>query len=103
MTNKVINITPVFDSIEKSNATFQTNTFAYNDGTIAYNSSLPYGGRDTVQSVAYIFGVAETIPHLLFVEEATTFSLPGTVTLQAGQSMGLLLAITYPTTTSYVK
>lgn len=62
--NEVTNIRPVFDSIEKSNSTFQTNTFAYNNGTIAYNSSLPYGGRDLSQSVASIFGVTKTVSHM---------------------------------------
>ena len=70
MSNKVINIKPIFDSVEKSNAVFQTNTFAYNDGTIAYNSSLPYGGRDSVQSITYgLYSVENTTPQMFKITE----------------------------------
>lgn len=97
---EIFNPKPSFYSVEKSDAEMQSSTVTYNESSIQYNSLIMYGGSDRRQSMAPIFSFIDSIvPNMDIVRTPTTSS--GTVTLAAGQSMGLLLALTYPTTTSY--
>ena len=90
--SNIEDVVPSFDSIEKTDSTFQASTVTYNESSVQYNSSsTQYGGQDNFSGAA---------PSMVLVTTPST--RPGTVTLAAGQPMGLLLALTYPTTTEYI-
>ena len=120
--NSVEDVKPKLDYIERSQSTFGTTSITYNDTVTQYSSSSDiYAGSDRIQGAAPMLqvineekskllteGVGELVPSLKRIRDekpslrvVDDASMVGTVTLYAGMPMGLLLTVTYPTTTSY--
>ena len=97
----VLDTKPQFQSVARTRAVFQDSTITYNEAGITYNEPLiAYGGADAVQHIGPNLQLAwNPVPQMQIVRTPTTVA--GTVTLYAGMPMGLLLALTYPTTTTY--
>lgn len=92
---------PSIIGIQKTSAIFQADSITYSQAGIKYSQAgLFWGGSDKKGGVGpTMLGVQTVKPNNI---GANTFPMPKTftITLQAGQPMGLLWALTYPTTTT---
>ena len=79
-------------SLSEQNITYNQSGISYNEGTVMYGG---LAGQTDKPPIMQLF--THQKPNIIFSDFSGTTSSGGTVILYAGMSMGLLLALTYPT------
>lgn len=78
-------------SLSEQNITYNHSGISYNEGTVMYGG---LAGQTDAPPIMQLF--TQQKPNIIFSDFSGT-TTGGTVILYAGMSMGLLLALTYPT------
>lgn len=86
----------------KTRAVFTDTTTLWSDTVVTWSdANALWGGFDPRQILGPTLAIDTKRPTLRDIGYTTVANTSGTVTLYAGMPMGLLMALTYDTTTSY--